>query len=116
MEGYDTLLLANFFGLPQFNQKYGKLDPKTGTYQISAAWRSGLTNGAGVGEILGLFATGIIQERFWVPQDNHGRTVDDHWLYLHNILRHQLTHVTCRRDSLRPSMGCLPDNHHCVRL
>jgi SP family general alpha glucoside:H+ symporter-like MFS transporter len=63
MEGYDTLLLANFFALPQFNQKYGTLDPKTGTYQISAAWRSGLTNGASVGEILGLFATGIIQER-----------------------------------------------------
>ena len=64
MEGYDTLLLANFFALPQFNKKYGTLDHKTGTYQISAAWRSGLTNGAAVGEILGLFATGIIQDRF----------------------------------------------------
>ena len=63
MEGYDTLLLANFFALPQFNRKYGILDAATGTYQISAAWRSGLTNGASVGEILGLFATGIIQDR-----------------------------------------------------
>jgi MFS transporter, SP family, general alpha glucoside:H+ symporter len=63
MEGYDTLLLANFFALPQFNHKYGTYDPTTGNYQISAAWRSGLTNGASVGEILGLFATGIIQDR-----------------------------------------------------
>jgi SP family general alpha glucoside:H+ symporter-like MFS transporter len=63
MEGYDTLLLANFFALPQFNHKYGTYDATTGDYQISAAWRSGLTNGAGVGEILGLFATGIIQDR-----------------------------------------------------
>jgi len=63
MEGYDTLLLANFFGLPQFNHKYGTFDPTTHSYQISAAWRSGLTNGASVGEILGLFATGIIQDR-----------------------------------------------------
>ena len=63
MEGYDTLLLANFFALPQFNRKYSTYDPKTGDYQISAAWRSGLTNGAKVGEILGLFATGIVQDR-----------------------------------------------------
>ena len=63
MEGYDTLLLANFFALPQFNDKYGTYDPSTGSNQISAAWRSGLTNGASVGEILGLFAAGIIQDR-----------------------------------------------------
>jgi SP family general alpha glucoside:H+ symporter-like MFS transporter len=63
MEGYDTLLLANFFALPQFNRKYGTYDATTGSYQISAAWKSGLTNGASVGEILGLFATGIIQDR-----------------------------------------------------
>ena len=62
MEGYDTLLLANFFALPAFNNKFGKYDPVTKNYQISAAWKSGLTNGASVGEILGLFATGIIQD------------------------------------------------------
>ena len=63
MEGYDTLLLANFFALPSFNNKFGIYDPVTKSYQISAAWKSGLTNGASVGEILGLFATGIIQDR-----------------------------------------------------
>ena len=64
MEGYDTLLLANFFALPSFILKFGTFDPTTRKYVITAAWRAGLTNGAAVGEILGLFATGIIQERF----------------------------------------------------
>ena len=64
MEGYDTLLLSNFFALPQFSEKYGTFDPKTQKYVVSAAWRSGLTNGVAVGEIFGLFATGLIQDRF----------------------------------------------------
>jgi SP family general alpha glucoside:H+ symporter-like MFS transporter len=63
MEGYDTLLLANFYGLPTFSRKYGVLDPKTGKYNISAPWRSGLSDGAAVGEIIGLFLTGLISER-----------------------------------------------------
>lgn len=53
MEGYDTNLLASFYGLPQFNQKYGTRDA-AGNYQLSAAWQSGLSQGATVGEILGL--------------------------------------------------------------
>ncbi|KAF7717395.1 MFS-type Sugar/inositol transporter [Penicillium ucsense] len=63
MEGYDTLLLANFYGLPTFAKKYGTLDPATGKYSVSAPWRSGLSNGAAVGEILGLFLTGLVSER-----------------------------------------------------
>jgi SP family general alpha glucoside:H+ symporter-like MFS transporter len=63
MEGYDTLLLANFFALTQFQEKYGALQPD-GTHVLSAAWRSGLTNGASVGEIIGLQFTGIFQDRF----------------------------------------------------
>jgi SP family general alpha glucoside:H+ symporter-like MFS transporter len=63
MEGYDTVLINNFYALPQFNQKYGQLQPD-GTYVISAAWKSGLSNAAGCGEILGLFITGILQDRF----------------------------------------------------
>ncbi|OOQ86311.1 Maltose permease MAL61 [Penicillium brasilianum] len=64
MEGYDTLLLANFYALPTFSKKYGVLNPATGKYTISAPWRSGLSNGAAVGEIIGLFVTGLISERF----------------------------------------------------
>ncbi|OJJ42233.1 hypothetical protein ASPZODRAFT_2122619 [Penicilliopsis zonata CBS 506.65] len=63
MEGYDTLLLANFYALPAFSKKYGVLDATTGSYTVSAPWRSGLADGATVGEIIGLFLTGIISER-----------------------------------------------------
>ncbi|MCJ1230228.1 hypothetical protein MMC12_006900 [Toensbergia leucococca] len=63
MEGYDVVLLANFFAFPPFQKKYGVLQPD-GTYQVTAAWQSGLTNGAQIGEILGLFVNGIVSERF----------------------------------------------------
>ncbi|KAJ6032587.1 hypothetical protein N7540_003319 [Penicillium herquei] len=63
MEGYDTLLLANFYGLSTFSEKYGTLDTATGAYRVSAPWRSGLSDGAAVGEIIGLFVTGFISER-----------------------------------------------------
>jgi MFS transporter, SP family, general alpha glucoside:H+ symporter len=61
MEGYDTVLLANLYGLPQFEKRYGYAQPD-GSYVIPASWRSGLNNGANVGEILGLFITGIVQD------------------------------------------------------
>ncbi|KAJ7141721.1 sugar transporter family protein [Mycena crocata] len=63
MEGYDVCLLSNFYAFPQFNQKYGEQLPD-GTYQIPARWQSGLSNGANVGEIIGLFLNGWISERY----------------------------------------------------
>lgn len=52
MEGYDTALLGSFFGLPQFNEKFGNR-LSDGSYQLTSSWQSGLQNGAAVGEILG---------------------------------------------------------------
>ncbi|KAF7368455.1 MFS general substrate transporter [Mycena venus] len=63
MEGYDVCLLSNFYAFPQFNRKYGKQLPD-GSYQVPAPWQSGLSNGANVGEILGLFLNGWASERF----------------------------------------------------
>lgn len=68
MEGYDTFLIGNFYGLNQFNKRYGSpagTDATTGqpTYQIHASWQSALSNGGQVGSIIGLFANGIISER-----------------------------------------------------
>lgn len=63
MEGYDVCLLSNFYGFPQFNQKYGEQLPD-GTYQVPARWQAGLSNGANVGEIIGLFINGFVSERF----------------------------------------------------
>jgi MFS transporter, SP family, general alpha glucoside:H+ symporter len=63
MEGYDVCLLSNFYGFPQFNKKYGKQLPD-GTYQVPAPWQAGLSNGANVGEIIGLFINGWVSECF----------------------------------------------------
>jgi MFS transporter, SP family, general alpha glucoside:H+ symporter len=63
MEGYDVCLLSNFYSFPVFNQKYGE-KLADGTYQVPAPWQAGLSNGANVGEIIGLFINGFVSERF----------------------------------------------------
>ncbi|CAG8890746.1 unnamed protein product [Penicillium egyptiacum] len=63
MEGYDISLVNNFYAFPQFNRKYGEM-LADGTYEVSAAWQSGLSNGAYCGEIIGLFINGWASERF----------------------------------------------------
>jgi MFS transporter, SP family, general alpha glucoside:H+ symporter len=64
MEGYDVVLLGSFYAFPEFQKKYGILQPDGKSYQLTAAWQSGLSNGAQVGEILGLFINGIVSERY----------------------------------------------------
>ncbi|KGO76997.1 Major facilitator superfamily domain, general substrate transporter [Penicillium italicum] len=63
MEGYDISLVNNFYAFPQFKHKYGER-LANGTYEISAAWQAGLSNGAYCGEIIGLFINGWASERF----------------------------------------------------
>ncbi|KAJ6608515.1 MFS transporter [Mycena sp. CBHHK59/15] len=63
MEGYDVCLLSNFYAFPQFNRKYGE-QLADGSYQVPARWQAGLSNGANVGEILGLFLNGWVSERY----------------------------------------------------
>lgn len=63
MEGYDVCLINNFYAFDQFNKKYGTL-LSDGTYQVSAAWQAGLSNGANVGELIGLLINGVVSERF----------------------------------------------------
>jgi MFS transporter, SP family, general alpha glucoside:H+ symporter len=65
MEGYDVVLLASFYDFPAFQQKYGdKVGPGPTDYQIPAQWQAALSVGANIGEILGLFATGIVAEKY----------------------------------------------------
>ncbi|KAJ2959417.1 hypothetical protein NQ176_g11121 [Zarea fungicola] len=61
MEGYDTALLGNFYAQPAFQHKFGN-PVGDGTYQVTAPWQAGLSNGANVGEILGLFGAGMLAE------------------------------------------------------
>jgi SP family general alpha glucoside:H+ symporter-like MFS transporter len=63
MEGYDLLLITSFFAFDSWTKKYGVLQPD-GTYSVSAAWQSGLYNGAAVGEIIGLVLNGFVAEKF----------------------------------------------------
>jgi SP family general alpha glucoside:H+ symporter-like MFS transporter len=63
MEGFDLALVNGLYGFAQWRQKYGELQPD-GSYEVSAAWQAGLSNGANVGSIIGLFINGFISERF----------------------------------------------------
>lgn len=59
----DTVLISSFFAFPPFNRKFG-VEYEPGKYQVTAPWQSGLSNGARVGEILGLLINGIVAERY----------------------------------------------------
>ncbi|KAI1850309.1 hypothetical protein JX266_004167 [Neoarthrinium moseri] len=63
MEGYDISLVNNFYAFDQFNRKYGEQLPN-GDWQVPARWQAGLSNGATVGEIIGLLLNGWFAERF----------------------------------------------------
>ena len=66
MEGYDTALLGNFYGIPAFAKKFGQpaaIKNGVQTYQVPAAWQSALGNGTAAAQIIGLFINGILSER-----------------------------------------------------
>lgn len=63
MEGFDNAFLASLFAYPPFQRKFGELQPD-GSYQLTAAWQTGLTDGVLAGQVLGLFANGIVADRF----------------------------------------------------
>lgn len=64
MEGYDLSLLSNLYSSPYFNQKYGEYSEAQGKYVLSAAWQSGLSNGARAGEVFGLILAGWTADRY----------------------------------------------------
>ncbi|KHJ35829.1 putative maltose permease (major facilitator superfamily) [Erysiphe necator] len=60
MEGYDTILIPNFFAFPSFAKKYGSFDAATNTYQLSAEWQVALGNSSGISAVLGIFVNGYL--------------------------------------------------------
>ncbi|PCG90701.1 Major facilitator superfamily domain, general substrate transporter [Penicillium occitanis (nom. inval.)] len=63
MEGYDVVLMGSFHAFPAFNKRYShRMSDES--YALSAQWQAGLSNAMNCGQILGLFANGIISERF----------------------------------------------------
>ncbi|GAM86433.1 hypothetical protein ANO11243_044470 [Dothideomycetidae sp. 11243] len=63
MEGFDKSLINSLFALGPFQKKYGVLQAD-GSYQLTAAWQSGLSNASLVGEICGLWLNGIFAEKY----------------------------------------------------
>ncbi|KAF2016909.1 sugar transporter [Aaosphaeria arxii CBS 175.79] len=63
MEGYDTKLIGTLFAQPTFQKQYG-VHVKGNSYQITAAWQTGLGNGSTVGQLMGLLLAGYLSERF----------------------------------------------------
>ena len=66
MEGYDTYLLGNFYGMSAFAKKFGSpagIKDGVQTYQVQPQWQSALGNGSAAAQIIGLFLNGIISER-----------------------------------------------------
>lgn len=67
MEGYDVVLIGNFFAYPQFTKKYGvDYGGKIG-WQIPTPWQSGLNMSSTVGTIIGISFTLSFQRRCLLP-------------------------------------------------
>jgi hypothetical protein len=65
MEGYDTILIGNFYAFPPFAKMYGHLvEGSDNEYQLTAAWQAGLSNASGVGAFFGALANGYLVGRF----------------------------------------------------
>lgn len=64
MEGYDTILLGNFYAFPSFAKKFGSYDPGSKKYQLSAPWQAALGNSSGIGAFFGSFLNGWLVHRF----------------------------------------------------
>ncbi|KAL2836426.1 general substrate transporter [Aspergillus pseudoustus] len=64
MEGYDTILMGNFFGYPTFQKKFGSYTGEEHGWQVSAPWQTGLNMGSTVGCIFGGIINGYAASRY----------------------------------------------------
>lgn len=64
MEGYDTILMGNFFGYPAFQRKYGKDFGGDTGYQVTGPWQAGLSNASNCGTVIGIAINGWASARF----------------------------------------------------
>ena len=75
MEGYDLALLGSLYASPVFNKKFGEWSEANGKYAVSAAWQSGLSNGARAGEIFGLLIAGWTADKFGYKRTTVGMLI-----------------------------------------
>jgi SP family general alpha glucoside:H+ symporter-like MFS transporter len=62
MEGYDMKLIGSLNAQPAFAKRYGQ-QLSSGKYEIPAPWQAGLSNGATIGSLVGLYLNGYVSER-----------------------------------------------------
>ncbi|KAF2458708.1 putative sugar transporter [Lineolata rhizophorae] len=63
MDGFDKVLINNLYAYPPFQREFGVQQPD-GSYELTATWQSALSNGALVGEIIGLMINGLAIDKF----------------------------------------------------
>ncbi|TDZ15325.1 Maltose permease MAL31 [Colletotrichum orbiculare MAFF 240422] len=69
MEGYDVILINNFFAYPEFQKKYGSWYGEEIGWQVSGPWQTGLTMAATTGAIFGGLMNGLFASKYgyrWV--------------------------------------------------
>ncbi|KAJ0368449.1 hypothetical protein COL26b_010868 [Colletotrichum chrysophilum] len=69
MEGYDVILINNFFAYPEFQKKYGSWYGDEIGYQVSGPWQTALTMAATTGAIFGGLMNGFFASKYgyrWV--------------------------------------------------
>lgn len=65
MEGFDLVTINSFYGLKQFQDRFGiDVPSKPGTKAIPPSWQSGLSNSAVVGQLAGLCINMYAQDKF----------------------------------------------------
>ena len=79
MEGYDTILMGNFFAYPRFREKYGEYTGEEHGWQVSAPWQTGLSMASTVGCIFGEW-----EQCFWCIVSIYRKELVAHALFFHH--------------------------------
>ncbi|KAK8065125.1 hypothetical protein PG997_011872 [Apiospora hydei] len=64
MEGYDTILMGNFYAYPEFKQKFGDYYEDVGEWQVNGPWQVGLSMASTVGAIFGGLINGYFASKY----------------------------------------------------
>jgi hypothetical protein len=132
MEGYDTILMGNFWGYPSFAKKYGHFVGGKQPYQVSAPWQTGLGMASTIGAIFGAWSSSALivaiadysairrhSERPAVLKVRvslgHDRGALLHGLlHLHRLLRPECSDFARGSDLLWLFLGCVRNGRTCV--